>query len=415
MKGVYLIMEKTLIINSGSSSLKFKLFAIPTEDVLASGLIDRISIKGSSVTVKYNGQKYHQELPIPDHSFAVDLLLKLLVELHLIKDLNEITAVGHRVVAGGEYFDHSVVIDDDVIQKIAELSDLARLHNPANLLGIKVFKKLLPNALAVASFDTAYHHSIPEKNYLYSVPFEWYEKYGVRRYGAHGISHRYVARQAASLMNKPLKELKLITCHLGAGSSLCAVKDGKSFDTTMGFTPLTGVTMATRSGDVDVELVTYMMKKLNITDPEEMISILTRHSGLLGISGISSDMRDVIAAKDAGNKRAQIAVTLFVKNIVRYIGQYYAEMKGLDGIVFTAGIGENSDVIRKLVCDELEFMGVKLDDTLNSKGEEGFITKLDSKIAALLVPTDEELMISRDIEVIKLQEQKEISSKKPLL
>ncbi len=394
MKGVYLIMEKTLIINSGSSSLKFKLFAIPTEDVLASGLIDRISIKGSSVTVKYNGQKYHQELPIPDHAFAVDLLLKLLVELHLIKDLNEITAVGHRVVAGGEYFDHSVVIDDDVIQKIAELSDLARLHNPANLLGIKVFKKLLPNALAVASFDTAYHHSIPEKNYLYSVPFEWYEKYGVRRYGAHGISHRYVARQAASLMNKPLKELKLITCHLGAGSSLCAVKDGKSFDTTMGFTPLTGVTMATRSGDVDVELVTYMMKKLNITDPEEMISILTRHSGLLGISGISSDMRDVIAAKDAGNKRAQ---------------------KGLDGIVFTAGIGENSDVIRKLVCDELEFMGVKLDDTLNSKGEEGFITKPDSKIAALLVPTDEELMISRDIEVIKLQEQKEISSKKPLL
>lgn len=278
MKGAYLIMEKTLIINSGSSSLKFKLFAIPTEDVLASGLIDRISIKGSSVTVKYNGQKYHQELPIPDHAFAVDLLLKLLVELHLIKDLNEITAVGHRVVAGGEYFDHSVVIDDDVIQKIAELSDLARLHNPANLLGIKVFKKLLPNALAVASFDTAYHHSIPEKNYLYSVPFEWYEKYGVRRYGAHGISHRYVARQAASLMNKPLKELKLITCHLGAGSSLCAVKDGKSFDTTMGFTPLTGVTMATRSGDVDVELVTYMMKKLNITDPEEMISILTRHS-----------------------------------------------------------------------------------------------------------------------------------------
>lgn len=415
MKGVYLIMEKTLIINSGSSSLKFKLFAIPTEDVLASGLIDRISIKGSSVTVKYNGQKYHQELPIPDHSFAVDLLLKLLVELHLIKDLNEITAVGHRVVAGGEYFDHSVVIDDDVIQKIAELSDLARLHNPANLLGIKVFKKLLPNALAVASFDTAYHHSIPEKNYLYSVPFEWYEKYGVRRYGAHGISHRYVARQAASLMNRPLKELKLITCHLGAGSSLCAVKDGKSFDTTMGFTPLTGVTMATRSGDVDVELVTYMMKKLNITDPEEMISILTRHSGLLGISGISSDMRDVIAAKDAGNKRAQIAVTLFVKNIVRYIGQYYAEMKGLDGIVFTAGIGENSDVIRKLVCDELEFMGVKLDDTLNSKGGEGFITKPDSKIAALLVPTDEELMISRDIEVIKLQEQKEISSKKPLL
>ena len=415
MKGVYLIMEKTLIINSGSSSLKFKLFAIPTEEVLASGLIDRIAIKGSSVTVKYNGQKYHQELSIPDHAFAVDLLLKLLVELHLIKDLNEITAVGHRVVAGGEYFDHSVVIDDDVIQKIAELSDLARLHNPANLLGIKVFKKLLPNALAVASFDTAYHHSIPEKNYLYSVPFEWYEKYGVRRYGAHGISHRYVARQAASLMNKPLKELKLITCHLGAGSSLCAVKDGKSFDTTMGFTPLTGVTMATRSGDVDVELVTYMMKKLNITDPEEMISILTRHAGLLGISGISSDMRDVIAAKDAGNKRAQIAVTLFVKNIVRYIGQYYAEMKGLDGIVFTAGIGENSDVIRKLVCDELKFMGVKLDDTLNSKGEEGFITKPDSKIAALLVPTDEELMISRDIEVIKLQEQKEISSKKPLL
>lgn len=415
-KGALLIMEKTLVINSGSSSLKFKLYAVPTEEVLASGLIDRIGINGSSVTVKYAGKKYHEEVAIADHAVAVELLLELLRKLHLIASLDEITTVGHRVVAGGEEFDHSVVIDDEVIRKIDDLSDMARLHNPANLLGIKIFKKLLPNALAVASFDTAYHHSMPAKNYLYSVPYEWYEKYGVRRYGAHGISHRYVARQAAAMLQRPLDELKLISCHLGAGASLCAIKDGLSFDTTMGFTPLTGLTMATRSGDVDVELVNYMMKKLKITDPDEMISILTKDSGLLGVSGVSSDMRDVIAAKEAGNERAAMAVTLFVKNIVRYIGQYYVEMKGLDGIIFTAGIGENSVPIRQIVCDELAFMGVKLDPTANAKGGENIISTPDSTISVLCVPTDEELMISRDIEIIKLQQKEELSQdEKPLL
>lgn len=396
-------MEKTLVINSGSSSLKFKLFAIPYEKVLASGLIDRIGIEGSKVIVKYDGQKYVDDTPIKDHAQAVDTLLDLLLKLNLIKNLNEITAVGHRVVAGGEEFDHSVIVDDEVIEKIDALCDMARLHNPANLLGIKVFKRLLPNALSVASFDTAFHHTIPEKNYLYSVPYEWYENYGTRRYGAHGISHRYVARQAAAILHKDVKDLKLVTCHLGAGSSLCAIKDGKSFDTTMGFTPLTGLTMATRSGDVDVELVTYMMKKLNITDPDEMIEILTRRSGLLGISGLSSDMRDLLNAKKEGDLRASLAVSLFVKNIVRYIGQYYVEMKGLDAIVFTAGIGENSAEIRKLVCDELAFMGLELSDKLNEQGGEQVITKPTSKIKALCVPTDEELMIARDIEYLKLE------------
>lgn len=395
-------MEKTLIINSGSSSLKFKLFGLPNETVLASGLIDRIGIDDSSVTIKFAGEKYCKKLPIADHKVAVDLLLKLLVELGLVTTLDEITAVGHRVVAGGEYFDHSVIIDETVMEKIAELSELARLHNPANLLGIEVFKKQLPNALAVASFDTAYHHTMPAKNYLYSVPYEWYEKYGVRRYGAHGISHEYVARQTAALLKRPLAEIKLITCHLGAGSSLCAIKDGHSFDTTMGFTPLTGVTMATRSGDVDAELVTYMMKKLKLTDPDEMIALLTRKSGLLGISGLSSDMRDILAAKDQGDVRSALAVTLFVKNIVRYIGQYYVEMQGLDALTFTAGIGENSPVIRQLICDELAFMGVKLDPQANEKGGEALLSTPASTIKVLCVPTDEELMILRDIELIKL-------------
>lgn len=395
-------MEKTLIINSGSSSLKFKLFSLPTEAVLASGLIDRIGIEDSSVTIKFAGEKFHKSLPIKDHKVAVDLLLKLLVELDLVTALDEITAVGHRVVAGGEYFDHSVIIDETVIEKIAELSELARLHNPANLLGIEVFKEQLPNALAIASFDTAYHHTMPAKNYLYSVPYEWYEKYGVRRYGAHGISHEYVARQTAALLKRTLAELKLITCHLGAGSSLCAIKDGHSFDTTMGFTPLTGVTMATRSGDVDVELVMYMMKKLKLTDPDEIVSLLTRKSGLLGISGLSSDMRDILAAKDQGEARAALAITLFVKNIVRYIGQYYVEMQGLDALTFTAGIGENSPIIRQLICDELAFMGVKLAPKANESGGEAVLSTPDSTIKVLCVPTDEELMILREIELIKL-------------
>ena len=286
-----------------------------------------------------------------DHNQAVHVLLSLFKELKLINDFNEITGVGHRVVAGGEYFDKSVIVDEDVMNKIDELAEYAPLHNPAELVGIRVFKELLPNAVSVAVFDTAYHQTMPKTNYMYSIPYEWYEKYHVRKYGAHGTSHRYVAHEAAKLLDKPFEDLKIITCHLGAGASICATMNGKSFDTSMGFTPLAGITMATRAGDIDASLVSFMMEKLQINS-SEMIDILNHKAGLIGISGVSSDMRDVLAAAD-DNERAQLAVDIFVKNVVKYIGSYIAEMGGVDTIVFTAGIGENSTPIRKLVMERL--------------------------------------------------------------
>lgn len=394
-------MEKTIVINSGSSSLKFKLFVMPNEDVLASGLIERIGIDGSAITIKYGaGEKYTSQEDIKDHKIAVDRLLALLLELKIVDSLDEITAVGHRVVAGGEYFKSSAVVDDDVIAKIDEIADFAPLHNPANLMGIKAFKKVLPNAFSLAAFDTSFHQSIPEENFLYSVPYEWYEKFGVRRYGAHGTSHRYVAQEAAKFLGKPLEELKLITCHLGAGSSICAVKDGKSFDTSMGFTPLTGVTMATRSGDIDVALLNYVMDKLAIKSLDEMIYILNNKSGLLGISGVSPDMRDILAAKD-DNKRAKLALDIFVKNVVKYIGEYVAEMGGVDGIIFTAGIGENSVPVRQMVMQRLAYLGITCDDKANEANEDGYIATKDSKVAVLKISTDEELMIARDVAAFK--------------
>lgn len=394
-------MEKTIVINSGSSSLKFKLFVMPNEDVLASGLIERIGIDGSAITIKYGaGEKYTSQEDIKDHKIAVDRLLALLLELNIVASLDEITAVGHRVVAGGEYFKTSAVVDEDVIAKIDEIADFAPLHNPANLMGIKAFKKVLPDAFSLAAFDTSFHQSIPEENFLYSIPYEWYEQYGVRRYGAHGTSHRYVAQEAAKFLGKPLEELKLITCHLGAGSSICAVKDGKSFDTSMGFTPLTGVTMATRSGDIDVALLNYMMDKLGIKSLDEMIYILNNKSGLLGISGVSPDMRDILAAKD-DNKRAKLALDIFVKNVVKYIGEYVAEMGGVDGIIFTAGIGENSVPVRQMVMQRLAYLGITCDDTANEANADGYIATKDSKVAVLKISTDEELMIARDVAAFK--------------
>jgi acetate kinase len=394
-------MEKTIVINSGSSSLKFKLFAIPDEEVLASGLIERIGIEGSAITIKYGaGEKFTSQEDVSDHKIAVDRLLALLEELGIVNDLNEITAVGHRVVAGGEYFKTSAVIDDKVIEQIDEIADFAPLHNPANLMGIKAFKKVLPDAFSLAAFDTSFHQSIPEENFLYSIPYEWYEQYGVRRYGAHGTSHRYVAQEAAKFLGKPLEELKLITCHLGAGSSICAVKDGKSFDTSMGFTPLTGVTMATRSGDIDVALLNYVMDKLGIKSLDEMLYILNNKSGLLGISGVSPDMRDILAAKD-DNKRAKLALDIFVKNVVKYIGEYVAEMGGVDGIIFTAGIGENSVPVRQMVMQRLAYLGITCDDAANAANEDGYIATKDSKVAVLKISTDEELMIARDVEAFR--------------
>lgn len=395
-------MEKTLVINSGSSTLKFKLYLMPEEKEIAKGLLERIGFDGSAIKIVYgDGKQYTEELPLANHAVAIKEMLRLLKELKIVDDFEEITGVGHRVVAGGEYFDQSVVIDDDVIQKIDELADFAPLHNPNNLIGIQEFKKLLPGATAVAVFDTAFHQTLPEENYMYSTPYEWYEKYGVRRYGAHGTSHQFVAEKAAEYLGKPLKDLKMITCHLGAGSSMCAIKDGKSFDTSMGFTPLTGITMGTRSGDVDFSLVAYVMKKMQTTDVDAILDTLNKKSGLLGVSGRSLDMRDLQAAEKDGDQRASLAIRLFIKNIVRYVGQYYAEMGGLDAIVFTAGIGENESAIRKRIIDRLSFMGVAMDDAKNDANVDGVVSTTDSKIAVLRVPTDEELVIARDVERLK--------------
>lgn len=394
-------MEKILAINSGSSSLKFKLFEMPAENVLAAGLIERIGIAGSNITIKHGTEKFTKKSNIKDHRVAVDELMHLLLELHIIKDYHEIAGVGHRVVAGGEYFAKSVIVDDYVIQKIKEISDLAPLHNPANLVGIKAFKAILPDTLSVVVFDTAFHQTMPEPNFIYSVPYEWYEKHSVRRYGAHGTSHRYVAHEAAKMLNKPLEELNLITCHLGAGASICAVKNGKSFDTSMGFTPLTGLTMATRSGDVDISLVSYMMEKLHIDSISEMIYILNKESGLLGISGISPDMRDIEEVAHT-NHRAKLSLDIFFKDVVKYIGQYMCEMGGLDAIVFTAGVGENSPETREAVMKQLAFLGVTIDPEENQKrGTAAFVSGADSKIAVLRIPTDEEVMIARDVYALK--------------
>ena len=400
-------MDKVLAVNSGSSSLKFKLFEMPSEAVIASGLIERIAIPGSQTTIKYgNGKVYKHQGTVKNHGEAVNNLMELLISLGIIEKYSEITGVGHRVVAGGEYFSKSVVVTDEVIRKIKNITELAPLHNPANLIGIQAFKEMLPDACSVVVFDTAFHQTMPEENFLYSVPYEWYEKLGVRRYGAHGTSHRYVAGEAAKLMGRPLKDLKLVTCHLGAGSSLCAIKNGKSFDTSMGFTPLTGVTMATRSGDVDVSMIAFVMDKLGINSISEMIYTLNKESGLAGISGVSSDMRDILSVSHAKH-RARLAIDIFVKDIVKYIGQYYFEMGGIDGIVFTAGIGENSAVIRKMIMERLSFMNIPIDNEKNEEQDGAtVISGEDSAITMMKIPTNEELMIARDVMELKNKKNK---------
>lgn len=400
-------MDKVLAVNSGSSSLKFKLFEMPSEAVIASGLIERIAIPGSQTTIKYgNGKVYKHQGTVKNHGEAVNNLMDLLINLGIIKKYSEITGVGHRVVAGGEYFSKSVVVTDEVIRKIKNITELAPLHNPANLIGIQAFKEMLPDACSVVVFDTAFHQTMPEENFLYSVPYEWYEKLGVRRYGAHGTSHRYVAGEAAKLMGRPLKDLKLVTCHLGAGSSLCAIKNGKSFDTSMGFTPLTGVTMTTRSGDVDVSMIAFVMDKLGINSISEMVYTLNKESGLAGISGVSSDMRDILSVSHAKH-RARLAIDIFVKDIVKYIGQYYFEMGGIDGIVFTAGIGENSAVIRKMIMERLSFMNITIDNEKNEEQDGAtVISGEDSAITMMKIPTNEELMIARDVMELKNKKNK---------
>lgn len=394
-------MSKTIAINAGSSTLKFKLFEMPSEEVIAEGVIERIGLKDSLVSIKYgDGKKLKDTIQATNHEVAINYLLKQLIQLDIIKDFNEITGVGHRIVAGGESFKDSVLIDDDVMQKIDELADYAPLHNPANLIGIKAFKKILPDITSVAVFDTSFHTDMPEENYLYSIPYEWYEKYGARKYGAHGTSHRYVSARAAEILGKDVKDLKMITLHLGAGASITAVKDGKSFDTSMGFTPLAGITMATRSGDVDPSLIAWLEEKLNISS-EEMIDILNHKSGLVGVSGVSADMRDLEQVMDE-NHRAKLARDIWINRVIRYIGQYAAEMNGLDVLVFTAGVGENDIEIRQSVADGLSFFGVGIDPEKNHiRGVERDLTADGATVKTLLIPTDEELMIARDVERLK--------------
>lgn len=387
-------MKKVLAINSGSSSFKYKLFSLPDETVIAEGMADRVGLDGSSFEIKLsNGEKHVEEVDIPDQETAVSLLLKDLKRFNVVEDLNEIAGVGHRIVAGGEHFKDSAIIDENNLQKVFDLKEYAPLHNPAEGEGIKAFMKLLPDAPQVGVFDTSFHQSLDSTHYLYSVPYEWYEKYRARKYGAHGTSVRYVSERAAEMIGKDLKDLKLIVCHLGSGASITAVKDGKSYDTSMGFSPLAGITMSTRSGDVDPSLIQFMMKKENLSI-DEIINILNKKSGLIGLSHISPDMRDLKFNPDERAKRAR---AIFINRIIRYVGAYLTEMGGVDAIIFTAGVGEHDVGVRKAVMESLEFMGLKPDLEANEENGEKFISKPDSKIKAMIIPTNEELMIERDV------------------
>lgn len=387
-------MEKVLAINSGSSSFKYKLFSLPDEKVIAKGMADRVGLDYASFEIKLaDGTKHVEKTEIPDQKAAVSLLLKFLKQFNVVEDLNEIVGVGHRVVNGGEFFKDSTIITKENLHEIYELEDYAPLHNPAEGRGIEAFMNVLPNVPQVAVFDTTYHRALDPVHYLYSLPYEYYEKYGVRKYGAHGTSVRYVAPRAADMMGKDLKDLKLIVCHLGSGASITAVKDAKSYDTSMGFSPLAGITMATRSGDIDPSLIQHLMH-VEHKSMDEMIYMLNHKSGLLGLSGISPDMRDV---RESDSDRAKLARNIFINRIVRYVGSYIAEMGGVDGIIFTAGIGEHDMGVREAVMDAFKYMGVDPDYEANNKISEGFITKPDSKVKVMVIPTNEELMIERDV------------------
>ncbi|WP_414840029.1 acetate/propionate family kinase [Carnobacterium sp. TMP28] len=395
-------MSKTIAINAGSSSLKFTLYEMPAEEEIASGIIERVGLKDSVFTTKYNGEKYKVVEDITNHEIAIQMVLDKLIELKVIENYEEITGVGHRVVAGGEIFKDSALITDEVIAQIESLAEFAPLHNPANATGIKAFKKLLPTITSVAVFDTSFHAAMPKENYLYSIPMSYYEDFSARKYGAHGTSHKYVSERAAEMLGKPLEDLKLITCHLGNGGSITAVEGGKSIDTSMGFTPLAGITMGTRSGDIDASILPFLMKKLGLSDINEMIYILNNKSGLLGLSDISSDMRDVEEAAEAGNEQAQTALDIFYNRVQKYIGQYFALLNGADAIVFTAGIGENSPETRQIIIDGINWFGAEIDEEANKvRGKERIISTPDSKVKVLLIPTDEEIVIARDVERLR--------------
>lgn len=391
-------MNKIISVNAGSSSLKFQLFEMPSEAVLCSGIVERIGLEDGIFTIKIDGQKVVERMPIPDHTLAVELLLKALVKQNIVASLEEIVGVGHRVVHGGELYNKSVVFDDEVEKNVEALSDLAPLHNPANLVGYRAFKMELPHARHVAVFDTAFHQTMPQDVYLYPIPMEYYKDYKIRRYGFHGTSHFYVSHRVSELMGKSIETLNIITCHLGNGASIAAVQSGKSVNTSMGFTPLAGIMMGTRSGDVDPAILTYVMGKTG-KSAQEVIDVLNKKSGMLGVSEMSSDAREIEDAFEEGNPKAILTRNIYANRIAQTIGSYFVQMGGVDAIVFTGGVGENDYGVRYDVISRIaKALQVEMDIDLNRavRGKEVLLSKPNSKVQVWLVPTNEELVIARD-------------------
>lgn len=388
-----------LVINCGSSSLKYQLIDMSKEEVLVKGLVERIGIEGSRIKHEKTGQDEVEIVePMKDHKKALELVLAAVInpEYGAVKSMDEINAVGHRVVHGGEAFASSVVIDDKVMKALNDNIEIAPLHNPPNIMGIEACQELMPNTPMVGVFDTAFHQSMPPVNYIYPLPYEYYENYKIRRYGFHGTSHQYVSQRAAELLGKDINESNIITCHLGNGSSITAVKNGKSYDTSMGFTPLEGLAMGTRTGDLDPAIIPYIMEKAGLS-PSEMNNVLNKNSGVLGISGVSSDFRDLEDAAAKNNERAQLALDIFESRVRKYVAAYFTELDSVDAIVFTAGVGENSISMRESIVDGLKTLGVKIDAERNNvRGKEALISADDSSIKVFVIPTNEELMIAKD-------------------
>lgn len=390
-------MSIVMSVNAGSSSFKFQVFQMPEENVLAQGNVERIGLDNSIFGMKFNGQKVEEITDIPDHAVAVTKIINALIDNKIVEKLADIEAVGHRMVHGGEYFDHSVLESEDAVAKFTELCDLAPLHNPAGLVGYRSFKAALPDASHTFVFDTAFHQSMPKENFLYAIPYEYYENDKVRRYGMHGTSHMYLTHKYAEVTGKKVEDVNIVTCHLGNGGSITAVKNGKSFKTSMGFTPLAGIVMGTRSGDIDPAIAVFLQKKYGYS-AQDVDNILNKKSGLLGISGVSSDSRDIEAAANEGNERAVLAQKMFASRVIETVAGYIGLMGGADAIVFAGGIGENSWSYRKAICDGLSVFGVDVPDELNVgvRGKDAKLSSENSKMEVWLLPTNEELMMARD-------------------
>ena len=385
---------KIMSVNAGSSSLKFSLFEMDNKQLIASGYFERVTLPGSFFNIKYNGEKYFEEIEMPNHTVAVQIMLDRLISLGIVSSLEEISAVGHRIVHGGDKYNKSVIIDDEVLDDIKRFAELAPLHNPAHVLGIEAVKSALPNVPMVAVFDTAFHQTMEPATYMYPVPYEWYTEYGVRKYGMHGTSHRYVSARMNEILGK--NDSRIITCHIGNGASISAVVNGKCIDTSMGLTPNAGVMMGSRCGDIDCSIIPYIMEQTGMSS-KEVDNALNKKSGLLGVSGVSSDSRDIEDGCNNGNERCILAQEMYVRRIINYISMYYVEMGGADAIVFTAGLGENSISTRKQIIDGLAALGIKLDENANNcRGKEVKISSDDSSVLCYVIPTDEELMIARD-------------------